>query len=68
MSDFEEKLSSDFVRCHKSYIINMNYIDSIENWVTAVMKDGTRFPVGRSYREDFKSTIIKRGSSEQIRK
>ncbi|MGN0655190.1 MAG: LytR/AlgR family response regulator transcription factor [Ruminiclostridium sp.] len=68
MSDFEEKLSPDFARCHKSYIVNMNYIDSIENWVTVVMKDGTKFPVGRSYREDFKNAVIRRSSAEQIKK
>lgn len=49
--ELEKMLPEDFVRCHKSYMVSLSKIDSIE-------KDRIRFgdqliPVGESYKEQF---------------
>lgn len=54
--DVLEKLNnSNFVRCHRSWVINLIYIDKIENsFSEIVMSDGKRIPVSRKQRSDFK--------------
>lgn len=45
---------SAFIRIHRSVIINFNHLDlrvSSAKSAQVVMKDGTRYPVGRNYRE-----------------
>jgi len=43
--------SPDFVRIHRSYIINMNYIDKIKDGYLHIKEH--RLPIGRSYQEAF---------------
>lgn len=48
---------SQFYRIHKSYIISLDKIESVEGNMVAV--NGNKLPVGNSYRQDF-STFINR--------
>lgn len=41
-----------FVQCHKSYIVNMRYIETIEKKSCVNMIDGTTLPIGRKYSTD----------------
>lgn len=50
---FEEQLQPyQFIRIHKSYIISINYIDSIDK--NSVRIANQELPIGESYREPFK--------------
>ena len=49
ISEYEEELGSNFLRVHKSYIINSNYIERLEN--ENVIVKGIEIPVSRTYRE-----------------
>lgn len=52
-----EKISIlGFVRCHKSFIVNVNYIESF-NKLNCTLKNGITVPIGRAYKEDFKKVI-----------
>lgn len=47
LDDYENLLNEAFIRIHKSYMVNMNYIKRIErNAVT--LKDGTALPISKS--------------------
>lgn len=49
MYELEEMLGTDFVRIHRSYIINMNYINIFRSDIE--LDDGRILPVGRRYKE-----------------
>lgn len=52
LKDLEEKLpSNQFVRIHKSYIVSLRYIDSIEK-KTVQISDKT-LPIGDNYKDNF---------------
>jgi DNA-binding LytR/AlgR family response regulator len=53
-----EKLSTNpFVRIHRSYIININFIDRIQDGYVFIGKH--RLSIGRSYHENFFNQISK---------
>lgn len=41
-----------FIQCHKSYFVNMRYIETIEKNSCVNMTDGTKLPIGRKYSTD----------------
>ncbi len=50
--DFQEKLpGNDFVRIHRSYIVNIAKIDLLQR--NKVVIDGERIPIGESYKDSF---------------
>lgn len=52
LADLEANLPSCFVRCHKSYIINMHHVRSFDRKTAALLLDTPRpalIPVGRKY-------------------
>jgi len=53
----EEQLnSSRFKRIHRSYIVNMDFVQKIEDQKTAILKTGDRLPISRSgYSRFFRS-------------
>jgi DNA-binding LytR/AlgR family response regulator len=56
MKGFQSKLPSDrFVRIHRSYIINIDKVTSIENLFTVI--GGKHIPIGASYKDDFMSRL-----------
>ncbi len=54
LQDFEERLSDDFIRVHKSYIIPLSKLEKIEG--NRVMFADLKIPIGRYY----KKALIKR--------
>lgn len=58
MAELESLLpKGQFVRCHKSCIINLSHVREI-NWLTITMDNGHRVPVSRTYYQDCQSAFI----------
>jgi len=56
MKDIEELLSgNDFIRIHKSYIINYHHLEKIESHQVTIMEN--KIPIGTIYRESFRKEI-----------
>lgn len=53
MSDFKDSLPKNFFRVHRSYIVNLDYLDSINSLFVKVKE--YEIPIGRAY----KSQLIK---------
>ncbi|WP_425235614.1 LytR/AlgR family response regulator transcription factor [Ulvibacterium sp.] len=50
--DIEMKLANaDFVRVHRSFLVNVNNIDSIQR--SKIVMDDIRIPIGESYKDEF---------------
>ena len=67
MSNMENELKGkDFIRCHKGYLVNVNFIEKMKmsELIVKCGKEEAIVPVGRSYEKDVKKKImenIKRG-------
>ncbi|MBU1368519.1 MAG: response regulator [Bacteroidetes bacterium] len=48
--DFPKKLPDNFFRTHRSFIINLYYLDAI-NYLYVIV-DGTEVPIGKNYRNE----------------
>ena len=56
MKGMEKKLSqSNFVRVHRSYIVNMQKIDTIQDMI--IMMPNKQIPIGASYKSEFLDKI-----------
>jgi two-component system, LytTR family, response regulator len=55
MEKINENLPSDFLRIHRSYIINLHCIDAVN--MLYVMINGTEIPIGKNYRNQLKKSI-----------
>lgn len=69
MSDLVSSIDSpDFMRCHRSYLVNLNYVQSIEN-CDFRLTDGTLVPIRagnlNKIREDFINWTYKKAWSRQ---
>lgn len=52
ISQLIEQLPSDFCQCHKSYLVNCNYIKNYDKALKLVyMNDSQSLPVGRKYKD-----------------
>lgn len=51
LDELEEQLPKEFLRIHKSYIVNMRYIDRVER-NELLLSNGKRIPISRSKREE----------------
>ena len=54
---FEEKLDTNFIRMHKSVIVNSNYIKKYHKSGFIILMDGTELPVGRKYKVQIEKLI-----------
>lgn len=50
LSNFHKKLSNNFIRIHKSYIINFKYLKLIEGG-QIILKNNKKLPIGKQYRK-----------------
>ena len=52
----EEKLpNNEFIRVHRSYIVSLKYINSIQR--NRILIDGIRIPIGQNYKDEFLKKI-----------
>lgn len=56
MNNMEEELNNKFVRIHRSYIVNMDYIQEIQPWshgdYIVILKNGEKLNMSRRYRKN----------------
>ena len=53
---YEKIESIGFIRCHKSFIVNIDYIESFNKSI-CTLKNGDAVPLGRKYYKEFKNVI-----------
>ncbi|WWU66666.1 LytTR family DNA-binding domain-containing protein (plasmid) [Clostridium baratii] len=53
---YEKIESIGFVRCHKSYIVNVDCIEAFNKSI-CTLKNGDAVPLGRKYYKEFKKAI-----------
>ena len=59
LDDLQPQLPASFIRCHRSYIVNLSYVASLrENFVT--LHDGTQIPVSRRRAKDVQRALLAR--------
>lgn len=49
------KLDATFIRVHRSYIVNLNYLEQIDNTIIKIKKES--IPIGKKYKEDLLQKI-----------
>ncbi len=60
---FQEKLPDTYVRCHKSYIANLNQIKDVEPVTgTITFRDGNTCDIGPKYKKDFMEVLKNYGN------
>ncbi|MDO4169301.1 MAG: LytTR family DNA-binding domain-containing protein [Lachnospiraceae bacterium] len=58
MNDLEEKLKEDhFIRCHKSFIVNMQYIRFVDG-NNIILLNGQKIPISRNRRAETKEMVF----------
>lgn len=57
IENLEERLDSRFFRCHRSYLINLQYLKSCKNGV-AYMENGREIPISRLRSKAFSEVIL----------
>jgi DNA-binding LytR/AlgR family response regulator len=56
MGDLEKELGASFLRCHRSHIVNLNYVDKVlEQYI--LMKNGDRVPMRQRGRSDIRDAF-----------
>ena len=57
IENLQKKLDKKFFKCHRSYLINLNYLKSYKNNM-AYMANGLEIPVSRLRRKEFSKVIL----------
>lgn len=57
LENLETKLDSRFFRCHRSFLINLQYLKSYKNG-TAYMENGREIPVSRLRSKEFSNVVL----------
>lgn len=61
LKELQTKLPSFFIRIHRSYIINIYYVQSITRDITSnfvvLLKDGTELPISQSYVNEVRKVL-----------
>lgn len=57
LSEVEKRLTNEFVQCHKSFVVNMNWISSLEG-KKIILRNGKEIPVSRTYNNKVRDTFF----------
>ena len=57
LKTLEDEFPEQFVRIHKTYLVNFNYIESIVLKENSVIITGESLPIGLAYRKQFMSRL-----------
>lgn len=59
LTDFMTELSSDFIRIHKSYVVNFRHVSKVSS--NSVFIGDIEFPIGKSYKNELFDAMQKGG-------
>lgn len=54
---YEKIKNNGFIRCHKSYIVNINYVQTFNKFECKLQND-IIIPIGRKYSKDFRNNFL----------
>ena len=54
LDEVSEKLKTGFIRCHKSYLVNLDYVKDVTD-SDIVLKSGELIPISRSCKDAVKN-------------
>lgn len=57
LDDLEQILPDNFLRCHKSFFVNMQHVRCVD-WQDITMMDGKKVPVGRRQASEARKKIF----------
>ncbi len=57
IEELERQLETHFIRCHRSYLVNLQYICGYENGM-AQLDNGEKIPVSRSRQQSFVKAVL----------
>ena len=57
MDELEKLLQGEFVRCHKSYLVNLRYVSRVDGKKVTLI-DGTEIPISRKNAKDTKEIVF----------
>lgn len=57
ISDVKKRLSTEFVQCHKSFLVNLKHVYSLEG-KEVIMKNGRRIPISRGHQGEMKKKVF----------
>lgn len=57
LSDLASQLPADFTRCHRSFVVNLAYVRSVDRG-ELYMNDGTRIPISRRYAQKVQADLL----------
>lgn len=58
ISDIQKRLPEEFVQCHKSFLVNLEYVAALEG-KEVVMKDGNHISISRTYYNRMKEQFFR---------
>lgn len=57
LSQFIKQLPKNFVQCHKSFCVNLQYVKSFNGWKKVTLTDNTEISISRSFTNSFKQAV-----------
>jgi len=57
MKTLENEMDSRFFRCHRSYLVNLDYVQSMKNGIIT-LTDGTKIPLSRLREQNFTKALL----------
>nr|WP_315020304.1 LytTR family DNA-binding domain-containing protein [uncultured Aminipila sp.] len=57
IEELERQLETHFIRCHRSYLVNLQYVCGYENGM-AQLENGEKIPVSRSRQQSFVKSVL----------
>lgn len=57
IEELERQLETHFIRCHRSYLVNLQYVCGYENGM-AQLENGEKIPVSRSRQQSFVKAVL----------
>lgn len=58
IGNLEKEISSDFFRCHRSFIVNLKYVDSYKGGL-AFMPSGEKIPIATRRQKEFMTALLR---------